>query len=42
VDDLKTGAFSALADDPVARAAAMILGGIGALLSLQPIQQLLR
>jgi hypothetical protein len=42
VKDLKTGAFSALSDDPVARAAAMILGGIGALFSLQPIQQLLR
>jgi len=42
VADVKTGAFSSFGDDPVVRVAVMILGGIGALLSLEPMQQLLR
>ena len=42
VADVKTGAFSSLGDDPVLHTLLMILGGIGALLSLEPIQQLLR
>jgi hypothetical protein len=39
---INAGAFSPLGENPVLRAAAIVLGGIGALLSLQPIQQLLR
>jgi hypothetical protein len=42
VADVKTGAFSSLGDDPVLHTLLMILGGIGTLLSLEPIQQLLR
>jgi len=39
---VRTGAFSPLGDDPVLHTLLMILGGFGALLSLEPIRQFLR
>ena len=38
---VRTGAFSPLGDDPVLHTLLMILGGFGALLSLEPIRQFL-
>ncbi len=39
---VRTRAFSPLGDDPVLHTLLMILGGFGALLSLEPIRQFLR
>ena len=42
LDQIKTGAFSKLIDDPFLRALFLILAGFGALLSLEPIRILLQ
>ena len=42
ISKVRKGAFSRLGDDPVFHTLLMILGGIGAVLSLEPIQHLLR
>ena len=42
LDQVKTGAFSKLIDDPFLHALFLILGGCGALLSLEPIRMLLQ
>ena len=42
ISKVRKGAFSRLGDDPVLHTFLMILGGIGAVLSLEPIQHLLR
>jgi hypothetical protein len=42
IGDVRTGAFSPLTDDPILRTIVMILGGVGAVLSLEPIRQFLR
>ena len=42
ISEVRKGAFSPLGDDPVLRTLLMVLGGFGALLSLEPIRQFLR